>query len=65
MSIYTDTCFDALAQEVDIGHEEVISHQLAAVADAVREQFPAIPVVFGAAVLDGNDGVTVDKALVC
>ena len=55
---------DSLAEEIHIGHKEVIAHQLAAVTNGVREQLPTLPVIFGATVLDGDDGIAADKALV-
>ena len=58
------TLGDALAQEVRVGDKEVVAYKLAAFADAVGELFPAVPVVFGASVFDGDDGVAVDKLFV-
>ena len=55
---------DTAAQEVDIRHKEVVTHKLAALAEAVGEQLPTIPVVFGAAVFDGDDGIAVEQSLV-
>ena len=46
-------------QTFHVGHEKVVTHELAAVADGVGEEFPAVPVVFGHTVLDGDDRVFV------
>ena len=51
----------AHGQALGIGHEEVVADQLAAVADHVGENAPALPVILGHAVLDGDDGVAVDQ----
>ena len=47
----------------DIGDEEVVAHQLAAVANGVGEEFPSVPVVFGHAVFYRDDGVLVNPTL--
>lgn len=49
-------------QTLDVGDEEVVANKLAAVADGVGEEFPAVPIVFGHAVLDGDDGVLLNPA---
>ena len=51
------TLVDALLQDLGIGHEEVVTHQLHPLADLVREQLPAGPVGFVQTVLDGDDRV--------
>ncbi len=54
---------DAPLQSLGVGHEQVVAHDLDAVAEGVGEQLPAVPVVLGAAVLDRDDRVLVDPAL--
>ena len=54
---------DALAEVLDIGDEEVVAHKLAAVADALGEHGPSLPVVLAHAIFDGVDGVGVDEVL--
>ena len=49
---------DAFLEEFDVGHEKVITDELGGLADLVGQEFPGSPVVFGAAVLDGNDWIT-------
>ena len=48
---------DALGKEVYVGHEEVVAHQLAAVADGGSELHPVVPVVLVESVLYGVDGI--------
>ena len=57
------THLDALLQEVDVGDEEVVAHELAAVANALGELHPAFPVVLVEAVLDRVDRILVDELL--
>ena len=49
--------FDTHLQTFHVGNKQVVAHQLAAVADGVGKEFPAVPVVFGHTVLDADDGV--------
>ena len=51
------TLVDAFAEEFHIGDEQVVANQLGGRAERVGEFFPADPIVFGAAVLDRDDGV--------
>ena len=51
--------FDALS----IGDEEVVADDLDAAAEAGGHELPALPVVLAHAVLNGDDGVLVDKVL--
>ena len=44
-----------------VGDEEVVADQLAAAAELVGQQLPALPVVLGHAVLDRDDRVGVDE----
>ena len=48
---------DALGEELGVGDEEVVADELGGLAELVGEDFPAGPVVFVAAVFDGDDGV--------
>ena len=48
---------NALIQEFHIRHEQVVPYQLGIAAHGFSELFPAQPVVFRTAVLNGNDGV--------
>ena len=54
--------FDALAEEFDVGHEEIVADELGLRADRVGELLPAVPVVFRAAVFDGDDRVLALRA---
>ena len=56
--------FDAVLQAFGVGHEEVVADELDVVAELVGEDLPSLPVVFGEAVFDGDDGVFLDPALV-
>ncbi len=49
--------FDAFAEEVHVGDEEVIADKLGGFAEFIGDDFPSIPVVFCAAVFDRDDGV--------
>ena len=55
------TQVNAFLEELDIGHEQVVTHELALVADLVREDLPTIPVTFITTVFDGVDGVLADQ----
>ena len=55
--------FDALLEALGVGNEQVVAHQLHLVADATGQLDPAIPVLLGHAVLDGDNGVGVDELL--
>ena len=52
---------DPALQPRCVRHEHVVADQLHPVADALREEHPAVPVVLGHAVLDGHDRVPVDE----
>ena len=52
---------DALRQALGIRHEQVIAHELHAVADAVGQLLPAVPVFLGHAVLDRDDRELLDE----
>ena len=48
---------DALLEELGVGDEEIVAHQLYMAADGVGELLPRDPVALGAAVLDRDDRV--------
>ena len=52
---------DSLLQPLRVGDEEIITHQLAPVAERRGQVLPACPVVFGHAVLNRDDGKGVDQ----
>ena len=56
-------CFDALLQALGVGDEEVVADELDVVAELFGEELPAVPVVFGEAVFDGDDGVLADPVV--
>ena len=58
-----DLLLDALLEALGVGDEEVVADELDLVADVFGEVLPAVPVVFGEAVFDGDDGVLVDPVL--
>ena len=43
--------FDTLLEVLHVGHEEVVTHELAAVADGLGELHPAFPVFLGELVM--------------
>ena len=57
------TFFDTHSQEVYIGYEQVVTYQLAAVADTFGQFFPTFPVIFAHTVFDRIDRVFVDQFL--
>ena len=42
-----DALVDAPLQAAAVGHKQIVAHQLHGFAEALREQAPALPVVFG------------------
>ena len=48
--------FDSSAEPLGICNEEIVSHQLNLLTEFIRQPFPALPVIFLEAVLDGTDG---------
>ena len=48
---------DAFSQDGGVGHEHVVAHQLGAFAQAGGQHAPTVPVAFGHAVFDGDQGV--------
>ncbi len=57
------TFLDTAGEVFHVGNEQVVAHELAAVADKVGENLPAFPVVLGHTVLDGVDGVFLNELL--
>src|ERR1700733_13900410 len=57
-----DSLFDPLLKALHVGHEDVVSNELALGLESIREQLPTFPVVFGTAILDRADGVLGDEA---
>ena len=53
--------FDAFGQNGRVGHEQVVTYQLDAVAQALGQDFPACPVVLAHAIFDGDDRVVVGQ----
>ena len=52
-----DAHLDALAEEIDVGDEQVVADELGGLAEFVGDDFPTIPVVLGATVFDRDDGI--------
>mmetsp|Transcript_81542 Transcript_81542/g.226847 ORF Transcript_81542/g.226847 Transcript_81542/m.226847 type:complete len:508 (+) Transcript_81542:825-2348(+) len=55
-----DALVDAFLQDLGVGDEEVVTHQLHLAAQHLGDVLPAVPVAFGHAVFDRDDGVFVD-----
>src|SRR5258708_10421218 len=55
---------DTTLEAGGIGYKKVIADQLNAVAQALAEQLPTVPVVFAEAVLDGDNGIFRDPLFV-
>ena len=54
---------NAGGQPLHVGDEQVVAHQLDAVADGLGQHGPALPVGLGHAVLQGDDGVGISELL--
>ena len=54
---------DTLLQELHVGNEEVVAYELAAVADALGQLHPVVPVVLIETILDRVDRILVDELL--
>ena len=52
---------DALLQALGVGDKQVVAHQLDPVSDAASQLDPAVPILLGHAVLDGDDGVLLNE----
>src|SRR5918993_4236373 len=57
-----DTFLDATAQAVHVGDEQIITHQLYSIMQALSQQCPAGPVVLGETIFDRYDGIAVYPA---
>ncbi len=57
-----DLPVDAFLQDLRVGDEQVIAHELYPAGELVGEPLPAVPVALGHSVLDGDDGVARGKA---
>src|ERR1044072_8028275 len=55
-----DTLLDAAAEPVNIGHEEIIAHQLDPVLQRLGQVAPPAPIASGQAILDRHNRVAVD-----
>ncbi len=56
--------FDGSLHSRHVGHQQIVTHDLHAVANALHQQRPVLPIVLGQAVLDGDDGVLLHPILV-
>ena len=56
--------FDPFLEYFGVGDEQVVTDNLDALAQALGDEFPAVPVIFGHAVLNGDDGIAVDQVFV-
>src|ERR1019366_1121588 len=59
-----DLALDAPLQALDVRHEDVVADELHAVADALGERLPAVPVVLRAAILDRDERVLLGEGVV-
>ena len=57
------TQLNALLEALGVGDEQVVAYELHLIANATGELDPAVPVLLGHAVLDGDDGIGVDELL--
>src|SRR5579875_2669529 len=58
-----DAALDALLQACDVRDEEIIAHQLDAVAEGARELLPSPPIILRHAILDRDDRIATGKLL--
>src|SRR5690554_6073479 len=58
----TNTLLDTLLQDLGVGYEQVITHQLHLAAQLVGQDLPAVPVALVHAVFDGHNRVTLTQA---
>ncbi len=56
-----DAFIDAFLENFGVGDEQVIAYQLDAIPQFFGQQLPAFPVVFGHAVFDGDNRVTINE----
>ena len=59
----TSTHLDTLLEVLHVGYEEVVTYELATVADSLGKLNPAFPVFLAEAVLDRVDRIFGDKLL--
>ena len=59
-----DAAVDGFPQELDVGDEEVVADELHLRAHGVGQLFPAVPIVFRAAVFERDDGKFLCQLLV-
>ena len=64
MAAFEYQALDARGQALDVGHQQVVAHDLKAVAEAFLHQDPGVPVILVQAVFDGDDGAFVHPILV-
>jgi len=57
-----DTLFNAFSQDLGVGDEEIVAHQLNLVAQTVGQDLPARPVTLAHAVFDRDDRVLLGQA---
>src|SRR5690606_22000776 len=55
----TDTQLNPFLQDLGVGYKQIVTNQLDLVAQLLAQNAPAVPIVFGHAVFDGDDGVLV------
>src|SRR5689334_18992483 len=58
-----DAKLDALLQKFRVGDEEIVADELHAAAYLVRQNLPAVPIVFGHAVFNRDDRILLGPAL--
>jgi hypothetical protein len=56
-----DARLDAVAEQGDVGAEDVVADELDALAEGFGDELPTVEVVLGDAVLDRDDGVRLDE----
>ena len=56
-----DALLDAARETLDVGDEDVVADELDSRAERLGQQLPALPIVFGHAVLDRDDRIGVGE----
>ena len=51
-------------EPLDVGHEQIVADELHAFTQALREQGPARPIVFGQTVFDRDDRIAAAKPFI-
>ena len=54
---------DALLEALRVRHEEVVADDLQTVAELLRDQLPALPILFIKRIFEGDDRILVDELL--